>query len=99
MEKTKERSITEKIRICDFCKKTQTRRRCSGCKKDMCRECIASYDDEYSDDYPDYYCERCTKIRETYKPKINKIKAKIDKLEDEIESIAKECKRECSLKD
>ena len=66
---------------CDFCKKNNTHRSCNGCKKDICGDCIKSWDDRYSEDYPNKYCERCTKIRNSYSCKINSLQEQIDAFE------------------
>ncbi len=89
MRKIEKITKDKTIYICDFCKDEYSGGSCSGCSKDMCRDCIKSWDYRYSEDYPDKYCETCTNIR-------NKYSERISKLNREINEIEEKCEKECS---
>lgn len=89
MEIQEEKTIIETTNMCDFCKKEIAYKSCSGCGKDICNDCIKSWDDTYSEDYPDKFCARCTNIRDKYKNKLYKLQEMIDELQNK-------CDNECS---
>jgi len=95
IEETKvQKEVVERRKICDVCGNEITstmacsRAVCEYCGKDLCENCIGHEDSTYGD-YRTVYCKRCWEIGERYRPQIEALDERRDKL---YESWRDECK-------
>ena len=89
MKHTKTKTIEEEYHICDECNKNEAESNCPHCWKDICSSC-AELDYTYSDDYPDYYCEKCWNLRTPFFKKIEEYEEAIEKLREDWKVKCKE---------
>jgi len=93
MRKEIVQEVTNTIVTCDFCKTTNTRgvswpiRQCKICERDVCTKCAiltdCEYlkDNQYSSDYPDFYCKECWEKGEKEREAILDLRKALDEQE------------------
>ena len=91
---TKVEKVTakEEVFYCDVCgaQISRDKYKCCMCSKDLCGKCIGHIDDSwYTGDHPEYYCKECWGKGEYYR-------TEIEKLENSIEELSLEWRRQCN---
>jgi hypothetical protein len=92
-EKRVQKQVSEEHKYCDVCGVeikiglACATACCECCRADLCRDCIA-HEETSCGDYRTVWCAVCWEIGEKYMQRVKK-------LEDEIENLYEEWKREC----
>lgn len=89
------KEVPEPHRYCDICDNEITIRlacstaRCTYCRKDLCENCIGN-EEETPGDYRVVYCKNCWKLGEGYRPRIEELQTRIERLYKEWQDKCKE---------